>query len=177
MAIKGRRCRKCIYRLWRLHLDGISLADRWEETAKVYEPVVDQAYMCFTDMHAMFAFMATGRESHARALLGALQASLDGPGTSSIVIKAAGLPIVQGIYAFGHGDYQTAKDLLSGYRHNAHLFGGSIAQRDILNLTLLAAASRSGDQAMVDGLIAERTLLRPHTPLTNFLALQTTTTP
>ena len=157
--------------LWRLQLDGVDTADRWEATAKLYEPVVDQAYMCFTDMHAMFAFMATGREAHARALLAALKANLDGPTTSSIVIKAAGLPIVQGIYAFGHGDYDKAKDLLSGYRHNSHLFGGSAAQRDILNLTLLAAASRSGDQAMVEGMIAERTLLRPHTPLTNFLAL------
>ena len=157
--------------LWRLQLDGVDTADRWDVTAKLYEPVVDQAYMCFTDMHAMFAFMATGRESHAHALLAALEANLDGPSTSSIVIKAAGLPIVQGIYAFGHGDFEKAKDLLSGYRHNAHLFGGSAAQRDIINLTLLAAASRSGDQAMVDGLIAERTLLRPHTPLTKFLAL------
>jgi len=155
--------------LWRLQLDGIDTGDRWEATAKLYEPVVDQAYLCFTDMHAMFAFMATGREAHARALLDALEANLDGPTSSSVVIKAAGLPIIQGIYAFGHGDYETAKQLLAGYRHNAHLFGGSIAQRDILNLTLLAAASRSGDQAMVKGLIAERTLLRPHSPLTNFL--------
>lgn len=157
--------------LWRLQLDGVDTGDRWEATAKIYEPVVDQAYMCFTDMHAMFAFMATGRESHARNLLAALEANLDGPTSSSVVIKAAGLPIVQGIYAFGHGDYERAKELLSGYRHNSHLFGGSIAQRDIINLTLLAAARRTGDQAMVDALIAERTLLRPHSPLTNFLAL------
>lgn len=155
--------------LWRLQMDGVDTGDRWEATAKLYEPVIDQAYMCFTDMHAMFAFMATGRESHARALLDALEANLDGPTSSSIVIKAAGLPITKGIYAFGHGDYETAKQLLAGYRHNAHLFGGSIAQRDILNLTLLAAARRSGDQTMVEGLIAERTLLRPHSPLTNFL--------
>ena len=155
--------------LWRLQMDGVDTGDRWEATAKLYEPVVGQAYMCFTDMHAMFAFMATDRETHVRALLDALEANLNGPTSSSIVIKAAGLPIVQGIYAFGHGDYETAKQLLAGYRHNAHLFGGSIAQRDILNLTLLAAASRSGDQAMVNGLIAERTLLRPHSPLTNFL--------
>ena len=155
--------------LWRLHLDGTNTGDRWETTAQLYEPVVDQAYMCFTDMHAMFAFMATGRESHALALLAALRANLDGPTSASIVIKAAGLPIAMGIHAFGHGDYETAKDLLSGYRHNAHLLGGSIAQRDILNLTLLAAAQRSGDHAMVEGLIAERTLLRPHSPLTNFL--------
>ena len=85
--------------LWRLQLDGVDTGDRWEATAKIYEPVVDQAYMCFTDMHAMFAFMATGREAQARSLLAALEANLDGPTSSSLVIKAAGLPIVKGIYA------------------------------------------------------------------------------
>lgn len=155
--------------LWRLQLDGLNCGDRWEPTASLYEEVVDQAYMSFTDMHAMFAFMATGREGHAKRLLEVLEQNLSGPTTSSLVIRAAGLPIMKGIYAFGHGDYAAAKDLIGGYRHNAHLFGGSVAQRDVLNLTLLAAASRSGDQAMVDALIAERTLVRPHTPLTDFL--------
>jgi tetratricopeptide (TPR) repeat protein len=155
--------------LWRLNLDGIDAGDRWEPAAKLYEEVLDQAYMCFTDMHAMFAFMATGRHEQARRLIAALEANLNGPTTSSFVIKGAGLPIMKGIYAFGQGDYEKAKDLLAGYRHNSHLFGGSIAQRDVLNLTLLAAASRSGDHAMVEGLIAERTLMRPHSPLTNFL--------
>lgn len=162
--------------LWRLRLDGIDAGDRWEATACLYEQVLDQAYMCFTDMHAMFALMATGRDRQARQLIAALEANRDGPTTSSLVIKAAGLPIMKGIYAFGQGDYETAKELLSAHRHNSHLFGGSVAQRDILNLTLLSAASRSGDRAMVEGLVAERTLLRPHSPLTDFLR-QTAGTP
>lgn len=155
--------------LWRLHLDGIDAGYRWEPAARLYEEVLDQAYMCFTDMHAMFAFMATGRFDQASRLIRALEANLSGPTTSSFVIRGAGLPIMKGIFAFGQGDFENAKNLLAGYRHNSHLFGGSIAQRDVINLTLLAAASRSGDRAMVEGLIAERTLMRPHSPLTDFL--------
>jgi len=116
----------------------------------------------------MMAFAATGRDAEAKALIAALEANADGPSTSSIVIRAAGLPIVKGFQSFGRGDYETAKAQISKARHSAHLFGGSIAQRDVINLTLMEAAIRSGDRAMVEGLIAERSLMKPESPLTDF---------
>jgi tetratricopeptide (TPR) repeat protein len=155
--------------LWRLELDGFAAGDRWEVLADRYAEVIDQAYIAFTDMHAMIAFVASGRGTAAQALIDVLDAHADGPGTSALVIRAAGLPIVKGFHAFGNGDYDAAKTLLSGARHLSHLFGGSVAQRDVINLTLLAAAIRSRDRAMVEGLIAERTLLKPPSPLTGFL--------
>jgi tetratricopeptide (TPR) repeat protein len=155
--------------LWRLALDGVTAGDRWEVLADRYAQVIDQAYIAFTDMHAMMAFVAAGRESAARALIEVLEAHADGPGTSALVIRAAGLPIVRGFHAFGNGDYAAAKSWLSGARHLSHLFGGSVAQRDVINLTLIAAAIRSHDRAMVEGLVAERTLLKPPSALTAFL--------
>jgi tetratricopeptide (TPR) repeat protein len=155
--------------LWRLRLDGVDCGTRWEAPALLYEQVLGQAYMPFNDMHAMFSFIATGRDDCADALIRALEANLDGPTTSSFVIKGAGLAIMKGLRAFGCGDFRTAKSLLGAYRHNAHLLGGSIAQRDVLNLTLLSAAEWDRDTAMVESLIAERTLLRPHSPLSDFL--------
>lgn len=154
--------------LWRLDMDGVDTGDRWGIVADQYAKVLDQAYMPFTDLHAMMAFTAAGRDVEAEALIAALEANQEGSGTSSIVIRTAGLPIVRGLQAFGRGDYEKAKGLLSGARHSAHLFGGSIAQRDVINLTLIEAASRSGDRAMVEGLIAERSVLKHETPLTDF---------
>ncbi|TGV11446.1 tetratricopeptide repeat protein [Mesorhizobium sp. M8A.F.Ca.ET.173.01.1.1] len=154
--------------LWRLAMDGVDCGDRWTPVAERYAEVVDQAYLAFTDMHAMMAFAATGREAEAQALISAMEANADGSSTSSVVIRTAGLPIVKGFQAFGRGDYETAKTLISKARHSAHLFGGSIAQRDVINLTLMEAAIRSGDQAMVEGLIAERSLMKPESPLTDF---------
>ena len=50
-------------------------------------------------------------------------------------------------------------------RHQAHRCGGSHAQRDLIDLTLVEAAMRSGDPALARGLAAERAVLRPRSAL------------
>ena len=55
--------------------------------------------------------------------------------------------------------------LLRRVRNIAHRFGGSHAQRDVLDLTLIEAAMRSGQQALADALSAERAAMRPTSPL------------
>ena len=153
--------------LWRLNLDGVDVGDRWNQVADKYAEVVDQAYMAFTDLHAMMSFAATGREVEAQAQMAALETAATQAGTAGDIIRIAGLPLVRGFHAFGRGDYAQAKQLLSAARHNSHLIGGSIAQRDVINWTLTEAAMRDGDTAMVRALIAERTLMKPHSPLTD----------
>jgi hypothetical protein len=138
--------------------------------ADKYAEVVDQAYMAFTDLHAMMAFAATGRAAEAEAQMAALTAAAKGQGAIADTIRIAGLPLVQGVHAFGQGDYARAKTLLSQARHNSHLIGGSIAQRDVINLTLMEAAIRDGDPAMAQALLAERTVMKPHSPLTDMFA-------
>ena len=39
--------------------------------------------------------------------------------------------------------------------------GGSNAQRDVIELTLIAAAARSGDHRVADGLVKERLERKP----------------
>ena len=46
-------------------------------------------------------------------------------------------------------------------RYEAHRIGGSHAQRDIVTLTLIAAAERSGQWRLARALLAERAALRP----------------
>jgi len=154
--------------LWRLSMDGVDCGDRWTTMADRYSEISDQAYIAFNDMHAMMAFSATGREAEAHALIAALEVSAEGTSTSAIMNRTAGLAIVKAFHAFGHGNYSTAKTLISKVRHSIPLVGGSAAQRDVVNLTLMAAAVRSGDRAMVEGLIAERSAMKPESPLTDF---------
>src|SRR5690606_41275587 len=56
----------------------------------------------------------------------------------------------------------------------AQRFGGSHAQRDLLDLTLLEAARRSGQEALARALANERLQLRPRSPQTRRLALRVT---
>ncbi len=46
-------------------------------------------------------------------------------------------------------------------RSSAHRFGGSHAQRDVIDLTLIEAAQRGGDAPLGAALAAERTALHP----------------
>jgi tetratricopeptide (TPR) repeat protein len=155
--------------LWRLQLDGVETGTRWDGVADGYEAFAEQAWMPFNDMHAMFAFVATGRRSSQARLIAALERAATGSGTSAAVIRAAGLPIVRAIAAYGRGDWSGAAEGLSAVRHLSHLIGGSLAQRDVLNLTLIDAASRAGETRRVAGLVAERRLMKPESPLTGFL--------
>ena len=51
-------------------------------------------------------------------------------------------------------------------RARAHRFGGSHAQRDLIDQTLLAASARSSSRAAGRALLAARTALKGETPLT-----------
>lgn len=152
--------------LWRLELCGQSGGDRWAPVAERYAEVVDQAYIPFTDLHAAIAFAATGRRDEAEQMIAAMERGAQGHDTSAEMIRVAGLDVVRGIWAFGQGDYEQTKARLSASRHRAQVFGGSIAQRDVINMTLLEAARRSGDAEMVQALIAERTVMREPSPMT-----------
>ena len=57
-------------------------------------------------------------------------------------------------------------ELLRPIRNLAHRFGGSHAQRDILDLTLIEASFRAGNAQLAGALVAERAALRPHSPIT-----------
>jgi hypothetical protein len=54
-------------------------------------------------------------------------------------------------------------------RLSAHQFGGSNAQRDVIEQLLAESALRSGQKMLVRALIGERRLLRPASPFARAL--------
>jgi len=78
--------------------------------------------------------------------------------------RAIGLAAVGAIRAFGCGDYDRAVDLLLPVRTRTHAFGGSHAQRDILQRTLVEAAHRAGRSSLAVALLRERVFLKPSCP-------------
>lgn len=141
--------------LWRLRLLGIDVGDRFAKLADNFarEP---RGQSAFVDTHAMLAFVGAGRDAEARALLEAQATALQGPGDNAYFVREVGLPAIQAIHAFGDGAYAKAAELLRGVRSRTHRFGGSHAQRDVLDLTLIAAARRGGDTLLEQALLAER---------------------
>ena len=76
-----------------------------------------------------------------------------------------GRRLIDGVLAFAGGDYARAVESILPVRYEAIRIGGSHAQRDVVNQTLIAAAERSGQWRLARALIAERAAVRP-TPRT-----------
>ena len=65
----------------------------------------------------------------------------------------------------GAGNFGEAVRRLRPLRSYAHRFGGSHAQRDVIDLTLIEAARRGGDRALFAALAHERAARRPDSAL------------
>lgn len=147
--------------LWRLHLKGVSLGERWQTLADAWEPHAAAGNYAFNDAHAMMAFVGAGRTRAVRQVLGAQDRAMDEPGDNAAFTREVGQPVTRAILAFGEGDYGETVRLLRPVRNQAQRFGGSHAQRDLLDLTLIEAALRDGQRALARALTAERSDLRP----------------
>ena len=79
--------------------------------------------------------------------------------------RRAEYPATLSIQAFEEGNYAECVRLLRPIRSYAHRFGGSHAQRDLLDLTLIEAALRGGIRPLASALARERIALRPESPL------------
>lgn len=151
--------------LWRLHLEGVEVGDRWQELADGWEPLARDAHYAFNDLHAMMAFVAAGRHDSAAALIDAQAARIARGGDNAEMTARVGLPLCRAIQAFGRGDYAGTVALMAPVRGIANRFGGSHAQRDVIDLTLMEAALRDGRKGMAVALSAERLALKPDSPL------------
>ncbi len=151
--------------LWRLHLRGIDVSDRFEVVADAWEPVADAGLYAFNDAHAMMAFVGAGRRESARRVLEAQIEAMQKPGDNGSFTRDVGHPVALAISAFGDRDYAETVRQIRSVRNIANRFGGSHAQRDVLDLTLIEAALQSGKQAVARALTAERAAMRPTSPL------------
>jgi hypothetical protein len=82
-------------------------------------------------------------------------------GSNGDMTRRVGLPLAKALLAFADADYATAIELALPVRDRAYTFGGSHAQRDVITLTLIEAALRSGRRNLARHLIAERTTQKP----------------
>ncbi len=149
--------------LWRLDLIGQDVGDRWEALAKHWHYLKDDGRYAFNDMHAMMCFARTNRDEEADSVIAALQQEAEGQQSTSRMAREIGLPVATAIQAFARGNYATVVDELLPIRYNIKGFGGSHAQRDVLDQTLILAAVRDGQKNLARALLAERSAVKKPT--------------
>jgi hypothetical protein len=164
--------------LWRLHLEGIPAGNRWQPLAQAWTRLLAPGYYPFNDMHAIMAFIGTGDLHRAREVVTAQEAVARGSvpkttvpkttvpkttaqeTTGQAMTRAVGLPVCRSLVHFGAGRYDQVIAELLPIRTRIHEFGGSHAQRDAVERTLLEAAIRAGRTDLANALVSERLAVR-----------------
>ena len=145
--------------LWRLELNGCGWDGMpWSDVCTVARRITARPGMAFNDMHAALAFAATGDDEALAALNDGLRA-LEAKGNP--LAGELMLPLVQGIGAFGHGDYQGCARLLEPLLDRVIGVGGSNAQREVVQDTVLEAYLRAEDYDRAEALLRQRLDRRP----------------
>jgi tetratricopeptide (TPR) repeat protein len=155
--------------LWRLRLDGVDTGGRFAPLADAWAAralgAAGEPWYAFNDLHAVMAFAGAGRLDDARAVIARLEAYVGSAGpaagaTNVEVTAEIGLPACGAVLAFAEGRDADVLDLLLPIRTILHRFGGSHAQRDALQRTIVDAALRSGRHDLAGALLGERLALR-----------------
>jgi tetratricopeptide (TPR) repeat protein len=148
--------------LWRLELAGIDVGNRWAPVASRWMAHVDDHVLAFNDLHCAFAAARSPDPGDAKRFRDSLDAyERLGSGDNSQVTAEVGRRLIDGVLAFAGGDAARAVEAILPVRFEVARIGGSHAQRDIVNLTLIAAAERSGQWSLARALLAERSGVRP----------------
>ena len=163
--------------LWRLHLLGADVAARARVLADAWPRPADgvAGHYAFNDVHALLPLLAAGDVAKAEHWLARCakraMAGDDARRDNHAVARELGLPLARGLVAFARGEHDAAADALYPLRAGLARWGGSHAQRDVIDLTLLAAcAGGSRSKAMGRALLNERLLAKAPTPLTRHWA-------
>lgn len=158
--------------LWRLHLSGHDVGERWTEIAVAWDAHADGRSYPFNDWHAVMAYLGAGRHADVKRIVEAHRGADPRSGEVAGWSNGVALPLVEGFAAFWSGKYETAVEQLHGARFIANTFGGSHAQRDIIDWTLTEAATRGGLRDVARALAAERISVKPHSPINSSFVMR-----
>ncbi|MGH2587929.1 MAG: hypothetical protein ACRDJE_23660, partial [Dehalococcoidia bacterium] len=144
--------------LWRQRLrkTGQGATDqalRWGDVAAVAIPLAARPGFAFVDVHSALALAAAGEETALGTLIDGLR-RLAAQGHA--VTETVTLPLALGLRAFAAGDNEEAIRRIAPVAGSVVRLGGSNAQREVIEETLLAAYLRAGRLEEAETLWRER---------------------
>jgi hypothetical protein len=149
--------------LWRLKLEGVDVQARFAAVADGWESALqaEGGFYAFNDFHMALAFAAAGRHDALARLQEAMRGAVRSPLANGEMTRLVSLDLVEGAVAYCEGRFETAAEKVALVRDGANRFGGSHAQRDLLSLTLIDAASQAGLADLARHYANERLVHKP----------------
>jgi hypothetical protein len=145
--------------LWRLGAYGHKVPKTlWDDAAAHAERSFPRAGVPFADMHMALVAAATGNQAALNQRIGELEKRLaDGKLAPGPVM----LDLFRALFAFGAGDYAGCARVLEPVAAEVVRIGGSHAQREIIEDTLLVAFMKGGAPDKARALLDQRLHRRP----------------
>ena len=154
--------------VWRMKIYGDTTPQApWSELVELAAPAAARPGPSFRDAHAALAFTAAGDGESFGKLVDGLQAMADAGDDTA---REATLPLIQGIGAFGRGEYAEAVRLMEPVYPQLTRVGGSHAQRLVFEDTLLEAYLRAEEFDRATDMLKERLARRESPRETYWLA-------
>ena len=154
--------------LWRMNTDGHAVpAHLWDEAANYAAEVYPQASFPFADLHMALLEAGTGRVAALDSRIASLQRQVDaGTLAAGPVVPA----LCRALRAFADGAERQCAQILEPLLGEVVRVGGSHAQREIVEDTLLVAWMRCGEAGKARDLLEARLSRRPSTRDRRWLA-------
>jgi hypothetical protein len=152
-----------------MKIGNIDVGTRWDALADRWETQTLTHARPFYVVHAMMAFSAARRGTASARLVKALRGAKTTADSGALPEEALALPLSEALLAFARGDFAASVDWLKRVRRLTHRCGGSLAQCDIIHLTLTEAALRARKDRLAEALVTERTLRKPESWINRIL--------
>jgi hypothetical protein len=155
--------------LWRLQLRGNGSQPRWREVTAHWLRRSTLGNRAFELVHAVMALAASRQHTRAREVAKRLKSDPMLRARSGHHELALAQPLTAAIMSFCRGNYEGAVASISAIRTAADRCGGSVAQCDLIHLTLLEAALRAQQTGLARTLANERAARKPGSRLNRWL--------
>jgi hypothetical protein len=147
---------------WRLQLVGVDLNGAWQTLADDWAAVGQPGLYSFNDFHAMLTWVGAGEQALAERWLQAQHECEPAQvGDHAALARLIGRPLLQAQLDLANGRPDAALAGLGSVATELIRFGGSHAQRDLVELMRVDAALQAGQVGVARGLIAARLARRP----------------
>jgi hypothetical protein len=147
--------------LWRIELAGGSRENEaWPAVHSYALAKFPKAGVTFADVHNAIVFAVSGDREASSRLAAELRS-----GIGKLWAADVAEPVARGFEAFAREDWPLAVDMMAPVVTSLVRIGGSRAQRDLVENTLLAAYIRAGRTDEAKALLARRTDRHPTVPV------------
>lgn len=155
--------------LWRLALRGRDAHERWRRLAACWHGKRLRGQRAFNLLHAVIAFAGAGEIGVARRTATLMVEDRATRRANVEADLALAIPLADAVLAFAEQDYTRTVEVMKTVRVEMQQCGGSVAQCDLIHLTLVEAALRSERMPLAHALATERTARKPESPLNRWL--------